>query len=65
MTYLPVRLELVVKLQQSPAPGTMRTDFQWLSPTAANVARTRVTVPAGFKRVYSLNPLPAKPAGSR
>jgi hypothetical protein len=53
-SYLPVRIVV------SPAPAqrnggppatATRTDFRWLPPTAANVARTQVTVPRGFRRV--------------
>ena len=28
-----------------------RTEFQWLSPTQANLAQLKVTVPAGLKQV--------------
>jgi hypothetical protein len=46
-TYLPVRLDI----------GPLQNDFQWLRPTAANLARLNVTVPAGFRQV----PPPAPP----
>jgi hypothetical protein len=29
------------------------TDVKWLPPTAANIARTLVTIPAGFRQVSS------------
>jgi hypothetical protein len=40
-TYLPVQMTL----------PQQRTEFQWLSPTQANLAQLKVTVPAGFKQV--------------
>jgi hypothetical protein len=48
-TYLPVQM----------AMGQKRTEFRWLAPTPANLAKLKVTVPAGFKHV----PAPAPPAG--
>lgn len=45
-TYLPVRLVL-----EGGGPGYMQTDFQWLPPTAANLAQLKLTVPAGFSQV--------------
>jgi hypothetical protein len=48
-TYLPVRV--VVR----PAPGTpgpwQTADITWLQPTAANLAKLTVPIPAGFRRV--------------
>jgi hypothetical protein len=44
-TYLPVRIVI------TPARGWSQTDFQWLAPTAANLAQLHVTVPAGFTQV--------------
>jgi hypothetical protein len=40
-SYLPVRLRMTGQQQ----------DFRWLRPTVANLARTRLTVPAGFRQV--------------
>ncbi|HEY5352293.1 MAG TPA: hypothetical protein VIK57_07540 [Streptosporangiaceae bacterium] len=40
-TYLPVQMAL----------PQQRTQFQWLSPTPANLAQLKVTVPAGFTQV--------------
>ena len=39
-----------------PAPSTRSasvTDMQWLQPTAANIAKALVTIPAGFRQVSS------------
>jgi hypothetical protein len=52
-TYLPVRM--YSSTQTSGGKGGNRvswsvTDVQWLPPTAANVARALVTIPAGFTR---------------
>jgi hypothetical protein len=47
-TYLPVQLRM----------GKNRTEFHWLAPTPANLAKLKVTVPAGFKQI----PAPAAPA---
>ena len=47
-TYLPVQM----------AMPQQRTEFQWLSPTQANLAQLKVTVPAGYKQV----PAPRAPA---
>jgi hypothetical protein len=33
---------------------TSVTDVQWLPPTAANIAKTLVTIPPGFRHVKSL-----------
>ena len=46
--YLPVRAVL----------GQRQTDFHWLAPTPANLARLKVTVPAGFEQVPA--PVPPK-----
>lgn len=40
-TYLPVQMAL----------PQQRTEFQWLSPTPANLAQLKVAVPAGFRQV--------------
>jgi hypothetical protein len=40
-TYLPVQMTLPLQ----------RTEFQWLSPTPANLAHLKVAAPAGFKQV--------------
>jgi hypothetical protein len=40
-TYLPVQMTI----------PQQRTEFQWLSPTQANLAQLKVTVPAGFRQV--------------
>lgn len=54
-TYLPVRIS-----SSSPNPAfgtgsgrllTSVTDIQWLRPTAANIAKTLVTIPPGFRHV--------------
>ena len=47
-TYLPVQMTM----------GQKRTEFHWLAPTRANLAKLKMTVPAGFKQV----PAPAAPA---
>ncbi len=47
VNYLPVRANL----------GQRQTDFHWLAPTPANLARLKVAVPAGFRQV----PAPAAP----
>jgi hypothetical protein len=55
-TYLPVRLSGSAHSYGGPAPGTLFTsvtDMQWLPPSAANIARTLVTIPAGFHQVSS------------
>jgi hypothetical protein len=43
-TYLPVRLE-------GPRPGAGVTDFSWYRATPASLAKLKMTVPAGFRRV--------------
>ena len=48
-TYLPVQMTM----------GQEQTEFHWLAPTPANLARLKVTVPAGFRHV----PAPAAPPG--
>lgn len=40
-TYLPVRLD----------DGGLQTDFQWLSPTRAELAQLNMPIPAGFRKV--------------
>ena len=55
-TYLPVRVSGSSRTFGGPAPSTYSTsvtDMQWLPPTAANVAQTLVTIPAGFQQVSS------------
>jgi hypothetical protein len=46
-TYLPVQMTM----------GQKQTEFHWLAPTPAHLAKLKVTVPAGFKHV----PAPAAP----
>jgi hypothetical protein len=63
-TYLPVRVVISsaprmpvsqAPFPPSPAPGTPilqeTADITWLSPTAQNLAKLAVTIPAGFRRV--------------
>ncbi len=55
-TYLPVRISGSGYTYGGPAPSTYTTsatDIQWLPPTAANIAKTMVTIPAGFRQVSS------------
>jgi hypothetical protein len=55
-TYLPVRLASSGGTFGGPAPSTHSTsvtDMQWLQPTPANIAKTLVTIPAGFHQVGS------------
>ena len=55
-TYLPVRLSGSGRAYGGPAPSTYSTsvtDMQWLPPTAANIAKTLVTIPPGFHQVSS------------
>ena len=55
-TYLPVRLVRLGVGSGGPAPitrFTSVTDMQWLRPTAANTAKTLVTIPTGFRQVSS------------
>jgi hypothetical protein len=51
-TYLPVRVTIA---GGNRSPGH-QSDLQWLPPTAANLAKTTVTIPAGFKRVPPTSP---------
>ena len=56
-TYLPVRMVSgpVLRLhdgQQSPASFSSVEDLQWLPPTAANVAKVSVPIPAGFRQLH-------------
>jgi len=49
-TYLPVRV--VVRLSFAKLPGREQTaDFTWLPPTASNLAKLTVPIPAGFRHV--------------
>jgi hypothetical protein len=53
-TYLPVRLTGSTETYGGPAGRSVNTevtDIQWLPPTAANIAQTLVTIPAGFPQV--------------
>lgn len=55
-TYLPVRMSGSMRTFGGPAASTFSTSMtnvQWLRPTRANIARTLVTIPAGFRRVSS------------
>jgi hypothetical protein len=55
-TYLPVRLSGSNYTYGGPMPGyysTGATDIRWLRPTAANISRTLVTIPPGFRHVRS------------
>jgi hypothetical protein len=55
-TYLPVRSYDSTQTYGGPAaPWTSSavTDVQWLPPTAANIAKTLVTIPPGFQQVNS------------
>ena len=55
-TYLPVRLSASNYTYGGPMPGyysTGVTDIRWLRPTAANIAKTLVTIPPGFRHVRS------------
>ena len=55
-TYLPVRISGSGYTYGGPAPSTYSTsvtDIRWLRPTAANIAKTLVTIPAGFRQVSS------------
>jgi DNA-directed RNA polymerase specialized sigma24 family protein len=55
-TYLPVRLSGSAYQYGGPAPTllfTSVTDMQWLRPAAASIAKTLVTIPAGFRQVSS------------
>jgi hypothetical protein len=55
-TYLPVRLSGSGRTYGGPAPSTYSTsvtDMQWLPPSAANIAKTLVTIPPAFHQVSS------------
>ena len=55
-TYLPVRMYGSTETYGGPAGSTRFasvTDVQWLRPTAANIAKTLVTIPPGFRHVKS------------
>jgi hypothetical protein len=55
-TYLPVRITGSTETFGGPARpwiSSSVTDVQWLPPTAANIARTLVTIPPGFRQVRS------------
>lgn len=55
-TYLPVRISGSNRSFGGPAPSSVFssvTDIQWLRPTSANIAKTLVTVPRGFRHVKS------------
>jgi hypothetical protein len=55
-TYLPVRLSGSNYTYGGPMPGyysTGVTDIRWLRPTAANIAKTLITIPPGFRHVRS------------
>jgi RNA polymerase sigma factor (sigma-70 family) len=55
-TYLPVRVSGSTATYGGPGGRThssTATDVQWLPPTAANVAQTLVTIPAGYQQVSS------------
>jgi hypothetical protein len=57
-TYLPVRSSTT----RSDRTGTATSDFEWLAPSAANLAQLQVTVPPAF--TYSALPIaPAAAAG--
>jgi hypothetical protein len=52
-TYLPVRTTLALGVERT------QTDFRWLPPTPANLARLQVTIPAGFTQVPAPRARPA------
>jgi len=55
-TYLPVRLSGSNYTYGGPMPSSYSTgvtDIRWLRPTAANIAKTLVTIPPGFGHVNS------------
>jgi hypothetical protein len=57
-TFLPVRIYGSTEMFGGPAAThtfSSVTNVRWLPPTAANIAMTLVTIPAGFLRVRSLN----------
>ena len=56
-TYLPVRMEgssTTFGGRWPRSTSSSVTDVTWLPPTAANLAKTLVTIPAGFRQVSSL-----------
>jgi hypothetical protein len=55
-TYLPVRMDSWSSTYGGRWPASTAssvTDVQWLPPTAANIAKAMVTIPAGFRQVSS------------
>ena len=55
-TYLPVRISGSNRTSGGSVPSDVFssvTDIQWLPPTAANIAKTLVTIPPGFRHVKS------------
>jgi hypothetical protein len=57
-TFLPVRMYGSTETFGGPAAtwvSSSVTNVQWLPPTAANIAMTLVTIPAGFQQVSSPN----------
>jgi len=55
-TYLPVRMEgssTTFGGRRPSSTSSSVTDVKWLPPTAANIAKTLVTIPAGFRQVSS------------
>jgi hypothetical protein len=53
-TYLPVRMSSSTQTYGGSVGSTLSsamTDVQWLPPTAANIAKTLVTIPAGFHQL--------------
>jgi hypothetical protein len=55
-TYLPVRMASSTRTFGGRWPSSTDssvTDVRWLPPTQANIAKARVTIPAGFHRVSS------------
>jgi hypothetical protein len=55
-TYLPVRIFGSTATFGGSGGGTLYslvTNVRWLRPTAANIAKAMVTIPAGFHRVSS------------
>jgi hypothetical protein len=55
-TYLPVRTYGSTLTYGGPEPSFLSwsvTDVQWLSPTAANIAKALVTIPRGYRHVSS------------
>jgi hypothetical protein len=57
-TYLPVRMSGSLTTYGGPAGPTVSsgyTNVQWLPPTKANIAKTIVTIPPGFKQTSLFN----------